>query len=374
MERQVSIWEQETFFAHQNIIIIGSGLVGLWCAWVLKTKHPLAKITIVEKGIIPTGASTRNAGFACFGSPTEMIHDASVMGEAKMWATVGMRYRGIEKIRDHFGDNIIDYDNCGGYECLTNEQAEHVADHIDWLNAGMKQITGLDKAFGWCNEKLQEFGFDGFDTLIENKMEGGLHSGKLVQALMQKVQGAGVTILTGLEVTSIKDEEVSIQIQTANGMNFFATKVLYCTNAFSSALITNLPITPARGQILVTSPIENLKMRGTFHYDEGYYYFRNLGNRVLIGGARNKAFDEEQTTELSTSNTVQQELEFFLSNHILPGVDYSITNRWSGIMGLSENKEPVIKQVSKNSLAVIACNGMGVALSPMIAEQVAEYF
>lgn len=374
MERQVSIWEQETFFAHQDIIIIGGGLVGLWCAWELKIKHPTAKITILEKGIIPTGASTRNAGFACFGSPTEMIQDATIMGEAKMWATVEMRYQGIEKIRKHFGDAVIDYDDCGGYECLDNETAEHVADHIDWLNAGMKRITGAKDAFSWCNQKLQEFGFSGFDKVIENKMEGGLHSGMLVQALMRKIQGAGVTILTGLEVTSIKDDDSSIQIKTAIGMHFSAAKVLYCTNAFSSSLVTDLQITPARGQILVTSPIKGLKMRGTFHYDAGYYYFRNLGNRVLIGGARNKAFIEEQTTELLTSDLIQQELELFLSTHLLRGVEYTITNRWSGIMGFSENKEPVLQQISKNSLAVVACNGMGVALSPIIAEKVAEYF
>lgn len=374
MKRQVSIWEAETFFTPQDFIIVGGGLVGLWCAWELKAKHPLGKITMLEGGVIPTGASTRNAGFACFGSPTEMIADAKTMGEAKMWAIVEQRFKGIEKIRKHFGDAVIDYDACGGYECLGSEKAEEVADQLEWLNAGMKNITGSADAFNWSNHQLQEFGFTGFDALIENKMEGGLHSGKLVQALMQKVQGAGVTILTGSKVLAVEERGSNIQITTENDLHFTTANVLYCTNAFSSVLVSELQITPARGQILVTSPIEGLKMSGTFHHDEGYYYFRNLGNRVLIGGARNKAFDEEQTNELETTGIVQDELERFLSTSILPGVDYTITNRWSGIMGFSKSKEPMIQQVSRNSLAVVACNGMGVALSPIIAAQVAAYF
>ena len=374
MERQMSIWEQESFFAPQDIIIIGSGLVGLWCALELKLKNPSAKITILEKGIIPTGASTRNAGFACFGSPTEMIYDAKVMGEEKMWATVALRHKGIEKIRKHFGDSVIDYDNCGGYECLSTIKAEEVNEHLPWLNAGMNAITGTAESFTWCNEKLTAFGFNGFEKMIENKLEGGLHSGKLVQALMLQVQAAGVTILTGFEVVGTEELNNSIEIATNTGIVFTCGKLLYCTNAFSSQLVNEVNITPARGQILVTNQIEGLKMKGTFHYDEGFYYFRNLGNRVLLGGARNKAFEQEQTTALLTSPVVQEELERFLSIHVLPGIDYTITNRWSGIMGFSENKEPLIKQVGKNAIAVIACNGMGVALSPVIAEQVVEYF
>ena len=64
MSIDISIWEKETFFTHQDVIIAGSGFVGLWSAFYLKKQHPKLKITIVDRGIIPTVASTRNAGFA----------------------------------------------------------------------------------------------------------------------------------------------------------------------------------------------------------------------------------------------------------------------------------------------------------------------
>src|SRR5277367_3561877 len=59
----LSIWEKESFFAPADIVIAGSGLVGLWSAYYLKKKAPRLSITVVERGLIPSGASTRNAGF-----------------------------------------------------------------------------------------------------------------------------------------------------------------------------------------------------------------------------------------------------------------------------------------------------------------------
>ena len=55
----ISIWEKETFYAPQDVVIMGSGFVGLWSAFYLMKKNPKLKITIVDRGIIPTGASTR---------------------------------------------------------------------------------------------------------------------------------------------------------------------------------------------------------------------------------------------------------------------------------------------------------------------------
>ena len=114
----LSIWEKESFFAPADIIIAGSGLVGLWSAYYLKKKHPSLKITIVERGIIPAGASTRNAGFACFGSLTELLADIDLMGEDKMLELVSRRFKGLRKIRKTFRNSEIGYERLGSYELL----------------------------------------------------------------------------------------------------------------------------------------------------------------------------------------------------------------------------------------------------------------
>ena len=100
---QLSVWEKESFFAPADIIIVGSGLVGLWSAYYLKKKAPNLSITIVERGLIPTGASTRNAGFACFGTLTELVSGVKEMGEDQMLELTELRYKGLKKNTSKFG-------------------------------------------------------------------------------------------------------------------------------------------------------------------------------------------------------------------------------------------------------------------------------
>lgn len=373
----VSIWEKETFFAQQDVLIIGSGVVGLWSAFFLKKHDPSLKITIVDRGIIPTGASTRNAGFACFGSLSEIMSDIKTMGLDATLSLVEKRYRGLEKIQKYFSPEEIDFDLAGGYELFetgstyTNEELEN---SIGYLNTLLKDITGSKKTFRTCDDKINEFGFGATQHLVKNKLEGYLHSGKLIQGLLQKVQGMGVQVFNQTEVLSYEQVNSSIAARTNHHYNIITKKILICTNAFGKELLPEEDIIPARGQIIVTSPINNLPFKGTFHADEGFYYFRNLGNRVLLGGARNKAFEEERTTEMKTTAFIQKELQRYLDEIVLPQHKgtYSIQYSWSGIMGMGSIKAPIVKQVQQDIYCAVRMSGMGVALAPVVAQEVVQ--
>jgi len=372
---EISIWEKESFFAPRDIIIIGSGFVGLWSAYYLKKYNPELSIAIVDRGIIPTGASTRNAGFACFGSVTELMADTAKMGEDKMLDIVEMRFKGLQKIRKIFHHKEIDFKESGGYELLTNAQKTDInrlRSDIDWLNRKLTKITGMPKSYHLDDRKISEFGFASVDHLIENKLEGQLHPGKLSQALLRLVGSMGVTILNGMEIKRFENINGKIELQTNHSFSLSADRILICTNAFAKQLLPELDVEPARGQLLMTSPIPHLKFKGTFHFDEGFYYFRNLGDSVLLGGARNKAIEQEHTYELSTSDSIQQELERFLHEVILPNEKYTIVHRWSGIMGIGAEKKPIVKQITGNIFSAVRMAGMGVALAPQIGKTIAK--
>jgi glycine/D-amino acid oxidase-like deaminating enzyme len=190
---------------------------------------------------------------------------------------------------------------------------------------------------------------------------------------MQKVISMGVSVLFGATIKSWEasgDESVRVYASVAEDICIEASKLLIATNAFTSKLLTDFPVQPARGQVLITEPIEGLQLRGTFHFDDGYYYWRNVGNRILIGGARNSDFAGENTFELATSQIVQSTLQAFLNRHVPAATNVKIEHQWSGIMGFTNDKKPQIIQADKNVWAVVACNGMGVALAPAIAELV----
>jgi glycine/D-amino acid oxidase-like deaminating enzyme len=367
----LSVWEKESFFAPADIIIAGSGLVGLWSAYYLKKKAPKLSVTIVDRGIIPTGASTRNAGFACFGSLTELIANREEMSEDQLLQLVEWRFKGIKKIRKTLGTGTIDYERNGGYELLAAADSNQLRSQIDEFNRLLKKITGQQKTFRLQNERIARFGFAGVQHLIENNAEGQLHSGKLCQTLLRLVQSMGVTVLNNIGITSFEKVNGHLLLHTQHNFALLSSQLLVATNGFARQLLPQLDITPARGQVLVTSPIEDLPFKGTFHYDEGFYYFRDLGNRVLLGGARNKALAEENTDEMTITDTIQQELERFLREIVLPGRQYTIEHRWSGIMGMGGEKMPILRAINDHVFCAVRMSGMGVALAPIVGEKVA---
>jgi len=373
----ISIWEQETFYAPQDIVIVGSGFVGLWSAFQLKRKNSKLKITIVDRGIIPTGASTRNAGFACFGSLSEVIYDGQTMGKEKMLHLVEMRFKGLERIQKYFGKGGIDFELCGGYELYDNSDkvtSEQLHENIEYINSLFKPITGKKKTYKLVDDNIQSFGFGNTKHLVKNNLEGFLHSGKLIQELIRKVQGMGVQIFTQTEITSFENTGNKIELKTSHHFNISTSQLLICTNAFAKDLLPNEDVVPVRGQVLLTSPLKNLPWSGTFHSDEGFYYFRNLGKKVLLGGARNKAFAEETTTDMNTSELIQSHLENYLDEVVLPQFkdQYTIERRWAGIMAMGSEKMPIVKELQPNIFCCIRMSGMGVALAPVVSQQVAE--
>ncbi|MFD2918751.1 NAD(P)/FAD-dependent oxidoreductase [Terrimonas rubra] len=374
----ISIWEKDILYAPVDILIAGSGLMGLWTAYEIKKRRPGLSVQIIDRGNIPTGASTRNAGFACFGSATELISDKANTGNDLMLEVVNNRYKGIQKTRAVLGDAAIGFEPCGGYEAIQANYKEYafLQEHIDTLNKDLQSITGLPQTFTIDNGALQTQGLTGFDALVYSSLEGALHSGKLVNSLTALVQQMGVTIRMHTELLHWEQLATQINVQTP-GAIIPCQQLIIATNGFTQNLLPELHIKPGRGQVVVTKPIPGLRLHGTFHFDEGFYYWRHLGNRVLLGGGRNMAFEEEETCELQTTGTIQNVLHRFLQQHILQPygigntedvIDYS----WAGIMAFTENKLPQVTTVAPNIHAVIACNGMGVALSSVIAEQVAD--
>ncbi len=369
----LSFWEKDSYYANTDVIIIGAGLMGLWSALELKKQRPSLSITIVERNSTPLGASTRNAGFACFGSLTELLFDEAKLGTNAMLDILEARFKGIQKIKSHFSAETIQFDPCGGYEAIpaSHATAANLDDHIQTLNQLLSPITKLDQTFTNQSAEMRKIGLKNFDHLVGNVLEAGIHSGKLVNALSKLVMEKGVTILYGLEVKDWESERNGVQIQMQNGLKLCANQLISCVNGFTQQLIPSLNIVPARGQIILTNAFEHLTMKGTFHYDEGFYYWRNLGNRILIGGARNLDFKEEETTDLSGTEKIRTHLLDFLRQHIVTHENIVMDQYWSGIMGFTPTKEPLIEEVAPNIFAAIACNGMGVALTPVMAEKLA---
>ncbi|MEJ6792341.1 MAG: FAD-dependent oxidoreductase [Lacinutrix sp.] len=365
----LSYWEIKSWLTNVDYTIVGSGIVGLNCALQLKNRFPKANILVLEKGTLPQGASTKNAGFACFGSLSEIIDDLKIHSEQEVLDLVKNRVNGLQKLKENLGDKTIGYQQLGGYE-LFNENDnlfETCLAQKNYINSLLKPIFKAEV----FNLKDNTFGFKNIKNQYSfNQFEGQINTGKMMEALLQKVHLNDIKILNNVSVNDFSEDINSVKVKT-NQFEFSTSKLLIATNGFAPAL--NIPeVKPARAQVLITKPIKDLHIKGTFHLDEGYYYFRNIDNRILFGGGRNLDFKGEETTDLSQTDLIQNKLEELLKTTILPNTYFEVDHRWSGIMGVGQQKKPIVKQLSNNVFCGVRLGGMGVAIGSLIGEELAN--
>ena len=320
--------------------------------------------------MLPQGASTKNAGFACFGSVSELLEDLKSHSAAEVVNLVKSRWDGLRALRDALGDGSLEFYQHGGYEIFTEEDEalyEECLSKIEYLNTLLHPVF-KERVF---LTKGNIFGFKQVqDRYIFNRFEGQLDTGKMMLGLLAKANSKGIKILNNCRLKEYVEENTGVAILTEQ-LEFKTNKLLIATNGFAAQLALE-NVKPARAQVLITKPINGLKIKGTFHLDKGYYYFRNIDDRILLGGGRNLDFIGEETTELSQTALVQDRLEELLKTVILPGTKFEVDHRWSGIMGVGNQKKAMIEQLSNNVYCGVRLGGMGVAIGSLVGRKLAN--
>ena len=353
----LSFWEHNGWCQGRDIVIIGAGFVGLSAALECRRRFPSASITIVELSPLCGGGSTKNAGFACFGSPSELLDDWRVLGPEKTVELVAARYEGLKELRKNFSDEEIGYEATGAIEMFTqgDEKLEaEVHEFVPVLNEALIGVFG-GEPFSVGSEAP---GVKGATSVITSPFEGILDTSKLYRSLLQRTLAAGIDIVNGCRIESIEADGDGYRLDFDYGY-FEAKQVVIAANAFASDLLPELDVAPQPNRVLVTSEIPHLEFRGSCHYDRGYVYLRRLGNRMLIGGGRQWGDGE--------SNEVENKLIEFLKTHIAE--DFEIEYNWIGHLGVGESRDPIVKTVKPGLHVGVRMGGMGVAIGSVIGRQ-----
>jgi len=368
----LSYWEIKSWLSNIDYTVVGSGIVGLNCALELKNRFPKSNILILEKGILPQGASTKNAGFACFGSLSELIDDLFTMTEEEVVSLVNLRLKGLSILKDRLGEATIDYQQHGGYE-LINQQDIHYLEKIDYINELLRPVFGRS-CYQLADKKITDFGFSKAFTshLVYTPFEGQIDTGKMMHALIDFVRSRQVEFITGTTAENLLDNGKFVELSIDNNVKLTANQVLVATNGFASELFPDITVKPGRGLVMATAPIEDLKFKGTFHMDKGYYYFRNFADRIILGGGRNLAFATETSTQHEVNEKILTKLNQIMTEVIIPNKPYEIDTVWTGIMGFGVNKTTTVRKHSENISIGVGLGGMGVAIGSIIGERLAK--
>ena len=386
----LSFWERDSFLNDIDVAIIGSGIVGLSAALTLRERNAQLRIAVIERGALPEGASTRNAGFACFGSISELLDDLETSSENAVFALVEKRFRGLARLRQRVGDANMRYEAFGNYEIFKNTVEERntdssgkgrgfeqCADKLAYFNKNVQDIVGRKDNYQIATT---DFGLKNvYPKMILNVSEGQIDTGRMMITLLRLAKENNILIFNGLKIKKLTDtlslrgtKQEGVTLETDEGWDFSAQKVVVATNGFARQLMPQLAVIAARNQVIITKPMPNLRIKGGFHYDKGYFYFRNVGNRLLFGGGRHLDVEKEMTDAFGETKLIQNTLNQLLKEVILPEQPFEIDMTWSGILGIGTQKKPIIERISPNIVVAVRMGGMGVAIGSLVGEEAAD--
>lgn len=362
MNYSPSYWEEDTFLKPYDVVVVGAGIVGLMSALFYKETHPTQRVVVLERGFLPQGASTRNAGFACVGSITEHVADMEKESEANIRMRIKRRYEGLQLLRKILKDKNIGYKACGGYELFTSrEKFEASASQLEKFNDWMLDLFNEKDVYKPDTK-------NGY-PVIHNRLEGALHPGKMMRELIRRVGQLDVEIKWNCKVEDISPGGL---INLSDGRVLKAEKVLVAANGFAEKLLPEIAVKPARGFVFVTNELPGMPWKGIYHHDSGYIYFRNIGDRLLIGGARNLAVEEETTDQFGTNQLIKEHLVNFVNKVLELPDSWQIEHEWSGIMGFTSTKTPMVEQIDDHRFVAAGLSGMGIAIGSEIGRMAAE--
>lgn len=370
----LSYWENSFYFKNTDVVIIGGGIVGLSTGISLLEKQAHLRVLIVEQNYLPLGASTKNAGFACFGSPSELLDDLSKTNAEQVFHLFNRRFQGIQKLIQRTGPTALDLKPYGGYELIHPElsRIQVGQKELNYLNQEIEHQTGLKTYYRFKNEDLEAWGLNRFESLIANEHESCINPMWMIHTLQELFRSKGGKLIHGIGIKSWQSREEAVEIELEDAFRFHAKQLLFCVNGFAKRFFPELEVNPARNSVLLIEAEKMIPFRGCFHINCGYVYFRELDGKLLIGGGRNLDFKTESTDAFGINETIKMYLIDLVSQYILPGQKLNVVEQWSGILGLGEVKKPIIKQLAQNIYVAVRLGGMGVAIGSLVGEEAAD--
>lgn len=367
MAQNWSFWERDLYFNGIDYAIIGGGIVGMTTSIFLKREYPNAKVVIIEKKFPGLGASTKNAGFACFGSVTEVLDDLDTHGEEEAFKLLKMRWEGLSLLKGLLSEKEMDYAQNGSHELFEKKShlKDRAFDNFKIINDLACDALKEEEVFKHVeNRRFTNLSADA----IYSPLEGQLNPVSMMHALQLKAMRYGVKILYGIEVEEIQEQKLIIK----GGDHMYAEDIIVCTNGFAKKLIEISDVKMVRNQVMITRPIYGLDIKGTYHMDSGYIYFREYMGRLLIGGARNLQLQKETTGDFGDNPEILKYLQSFVKETLLPDVKLDFDRNWSGILGVGSVKSPIIKKINNNLYVGIRLGGMGVAIGSYVGRELSR--
>jgi glycine/D-amino acid oxidase-like deaminating enzyme len=300
-----------------DVIIIGGGVTGCSCALTLAEAG--VRVRLREARELASGASGRNGGFALRGGAIPYDVARERLGADRAAALWRLSERHLERLVTLAGDAF----RSAGSLRLAADEAERVE-----LVAERDALRADGFAVEWRDEPSGPLA-GRYHGAILHPRDGALQPARWVRRLGRLAAGAGADVREHDRVESLSALD--------------ADHVVVATDGYGRGLLPELDraVTPTRGQVVVTAPLDELLYDRPHYARHGYDYWHQLADRrLVVGGRRDTTLELENTDEEATTEAIQRELDRFAAE--LAGRPVVVTHRWAGIWGTTEDALPIV--------------------------------
>ncbi|HEV3312834.1 MAG TPA: FAD-dependent oxidoreductase [Chloroflexota bacterium] len=345
-----------------DVAVIGGGISGVGAARWLEHSG-VTRVAVVDARTVCAGASGRNAGFVMALAPENFpqTRDPKEIDVARrIWAFTAENQRMIESAMSEF-EIEAEYRKLGslGLAATTTEWERTLAaaDIARAAGARVEIVSRGDLPSLWLRDR-----YYGGAIFLDNSE---IHPGRFVHGLAKQLAGRGVRFYEHTSVLSFAKSGQSVELRTPGGV-IKADGVIVATNGYTLSLLPDLgrSIQATRGQVLATASTPQTVAERPVYANSGYQYWRQtLDGRVVLGGWRDVDIANEVGTEDVLNQRIQTELDSVIRG--LTGQSGIVEYRWSGIMGFTPDRRPLVGAVPGWPHMTIAAgySGHGMAMA-----------
>jgi gamma-glutamylputrescine oxidase len=333
-----------------DVAVIGAGVTGCACALTLAGGG--LRVRVYDARQVASGASGRNGGFALRGGAMSYAKARARFGAEAAKAYWQLTERYVDRMEELAGDALrrVGSLRLADDEELDELRAEYEALREDGLDA--EWIESLGPSLDWI-----------YRAAIRHPRDGSLQPARWVRRLAARAVAAGAEILEESRVESLDEID--------------ADQVVIATDGYTQGLVLELDkaIRPVRGQVIATEPLDRMLFDCPHYARRGFDYWQQTPDRRLIlGGRRDKNLEGEFTNEETVTETIQHSLEEFAED--LVGVPPTVSYRWAGIFGATEDDLPLAGELPGREGVWVAAgysghgNVLGLACGELVGEAV----
>uniref|UniRef100_A0A9E7ZQ48 FAD-binding oxidoreductase n=1 Tax=Bosea sp. NBC_00436 TaxID=2969620 RepID=A0A9E7ZQ48_9HYPH len=337
-----------------SVIVVGGGVTGLSGAWWLARAG--VDVMVIEKGIVGWGASGRNGGGATHHQSPLFVE------EQRLWPQM---------------DELL------GYPTEFQPKRIRIAlndQQVEEFKIGVDNTRGQGFPAEWLDPKQVR----DLVPLAGNNVVGGVYyergghanPQRTVQAYAWALQDLGGRILQHTAVTGFQRRGGKVvAVETSAGVFSCDTLVLAAgpqTGRLSALLDSEVPVTAARAEMIVTEPLPLMPIGGV---DGNHLYGRQTlrGNLAYGGGPHEWLRPEDDAVAARPSSPLARNVAKRLAELFPKAAHIRVIRSWAGVIENTPDGRPVIDRLPTAANAIVATmSSVGFGLSPATGRAISQ--